>query len=76
MPQKIVAFAAPNSFAFETQALVKPSGFREYDARWWFGHAASAQEPELNLIGVQALGMGLGDADQAQGRRARYRGGA
>src|SRR5688572_25870140 len=55
----VVPRLTPNSFAFETQALVKPSGFREYDARWWFGHAASAQEPELNLIGVQALGLGL-----------------
>ncbi|GAB4360752.1 MAG: phosphomannomutase/phosphoglucomutase [Oricola sp.] len=50
----------PNSFAFETEALVKPTGFREYDARWWFGHPASGKPPELNLLGVQALGMGLG----------------
>jgi phosphomannomutase/phosphoglucomutase len=50
----------PNSFAFETEALVKPTGFREYDARWWFGHPASDKAPELNLLGVQALGMGLG----------------
>ncbi|WP_223477157.1 phosphomannomutase/phosphoglucomutase [Oricola indica] len=50
----------PNSFEFETQALVKPTGFREYDARWWFGHPASDKAPELNLLGVQALGMGLG----------------
>ncbi|MFZ2101988.1 MAG: phosphomannomutase/phosphoglucomutase, partial [Oricola sp.] len=50
----------PNSFDFETQALVKPTGFREYDARWWFGHPASSKAPELNLLGVQALGMGLG----------------
>jgi phosphomannomutase / phosphoglucomutase len=54
-----VASARPNSFAFETQALVKPAGFREYDARWWFGHPASAKEPEINLPGVQALGMGI-----------------
>src|SRR5689334_17449300 len=40
--------------------LVKPAGFREYDARWWFGHPASTEPPELNLMGVQALGMGLG----------------
>ena len=33
--------------------LVKPTGFREYDARWLFGS-------ELNLMGVQALGLGLG----------------
>ena len=33
--------------------LVKPTGFREYDARWLLGK-------EINLMGVQALGMGLG----------------
>ena len=50
----------PNTFEFETRPLVKPTGFREYDARWWFGHPASGKPPELNLLGVQALGMGLG----------------
>jgi phosphomannomutase/phosphoglucomutase len=43
----------PNTFEYESLPLVKPTGFREYDARWLFG-------PELNLMGVQALGMGLG----------------
>jgi phosphomannomutase / phosphoglucomutase len=43
----------PNTFDFETQPLVKATGFREYDARWLFG-------PEINLLGVQALGLGLG----------------
>src|SRR5690242_9105922 len=43
----------PNSFDFETQPLVTANGFREYDARWLFGK-------ELNLLGVQALGLGLG----------------
>jgi len=57
---KPVSDAVPNTFAFETRALVKPTGFREYDARWWFGHPASPKLPELNLVGVQALGMGLG----------------
>ena len=57
----------PNTFAFETQALVKPSGFREYDARWWFGHPGSDKAPELNLIGVQALGMGLATLIRRQG---------
>jgi phosphomannomutase/phosphoglucomutase len=56
---KPVATAEPNTIAFETSALVAPSGFREYDARWWFGHPGSVKAPELNLIGVQALGMGL-----------------
>ncbi|MCC5981431.1 MAG: phosphomannomutase/phosphoglucomutase [Oceanicaulis sp.] len=50
----------PNSWDFETQALIKPTGFREYDARWWFGHPGSDKAPELNLYGVQALGLGLG----------------
>ncbi|WP_353646377.1 phosphomannomutase/phosphoglucomutase [Mesorhizobium sp. WSM2239] len=60
MTPTLVGEAKPNTFAFETSALVKPTGFREYDARWWFGHPDSATDPELNLIGVQALGMGLG----------------
>lgn len=57
----------PNSFAFETTPLVKPTGFREYDARWWFGHPASDVPPELNLMGVQALGMGLGTLIRRRG---------
>ncbi|MFA6156598.1 MAG: phosphomannomutase/phosphoglucomutase, partial [Mesorhizobium sp.] len=60
MSLRIVGQAMPNTFEFETEALIKASGFREYDARWWFGHAGSTVPPELNLIGVQALGMGLG----------------
>lgn len=51
---------AQNTYEFETHALVKPTGFREYDARWWFGAPGSARPPELNLLGVQALGLGLG----------------
>ena len=43
----------PNTYAYESEPLVKPTGFREYDARWLF-------EKELNLMGVQALGLGLG----------------
>jgi len=43
----------PNTYAYESEPLVKPTGFREYDARWLLGQ-------EINLMGVQALGMGLG----------------
>jgi phosphomannomutase/phosphoglucomutase len=43
----------PNTYAFEAEPMVKPTGFREYDARWLFG-------TELNLMGAQALGLGLG----------------
>src|SRR3954465_11084436 len=43
----------PNTYAYESEPMVKPTGFREYDARWLLGS-------EINLMGVQALGMGLG----------------
>jgi phosphomannomutase/phosphoglucomutase len=55
-----VGALTPNTFAFETTPLVKATGFREYDARWWFGVPGSPATPELNLMGVTALGMGLG----------------
>ncbi len=54
------ASLSANSAEFETLPLVKPTGFREYDARWWFGIPGSDKPPELNALGVQALGMGLG----------------
>jgi len=60
MTRKPHASIPPNSLAFETQILVKPTGFREYDARWWFGIPGHEKAPELNLYGVQALGEGLG----------------
>ncbi len=50
----------PNTEAFETAPLVAPQGFREYDARWWFGVPGHPKDPELNLLGAQALGAGLG----------------
>lgn len=43
---------SPNTPDYETIPLVKPTGFREYDARWLLG-------PEISLLGVQALGLGL-----------------
>jgi phosphomannomutase/phosphoglucomutase len=61
----------PNTSAFEMNALVKPTGFREYDARWWFGHPGSPKPPELNLMGVQALGMGIGTLLKEQGVERR-----
>ncbi len=47
------AALSPNTYAYESTPLVKPTGFREYDARWLL-------EKEINLMGVQALGIGLG----------------
>ncbi|HEV2557621.1 MAG TPA: phosphomannomutase/phosphoglucomutase [Microvirga sp.] len=52
----------PNTYEYESFPLVKPTGFREYDARWLF-------EKELNLMGVQALGMGLGTLIHEMGVR-------
>src|SRR6187401_696339 len=43
----------PNTYGYESEPMVKPTGFREYDARWLF-------QKEINLMGVQALGLGLG----------------
>ncbi len=43
----------PNTENFERDILITPNGFREYDARWLY--------PEnLNLRGVQKMGLGLG----------------
>ncbi len=43
----------PNTAEFERLPLIKPTGFREYDARWLFPQ-------EINLMGLQAIGMGIG----------------
>src|SRR3974377_1334181 len=43
----------PNTYAYESEPMGKATGFREYDARGLFGS-------EINLMGVEALGLGLG----------------
>jgi phosphomannomutase/phosphoglucomutase len=53
MYPKPQAALKPNTYDYEAQPMVKATGFREYDARWLF-------EKEINLMGIQALGMGLG----------------
>ena len=50
---KPVAELFQNTAAYESMPMVKATGFREYDARWLFGK-------EINLMGIQALGLGLG----------------
>ncbi|TVR10585.1 MAG: phosphomannomutase/phosphoglucomutase [Salinarimonadaceae bacterium] len=52
----------PNTYEYESLPLVKATGFREYDARWLF-------EKEINLMGVQALGAGLGTLIHEMGVR-------
>ena len=53
MPLTPRADLVANSLEYETTALVKATGFREYDVRW-------VLEKEINLLGIQALGLGLG----------------
>src|SRR5437016_5992431 len=53
MTLKPVPQLKPNTYEYEALPMVKATGFREYDARWLFGS-------EINLMGVQAVGMGLG----------------
>jgi phosphomannomutase/phosphoglucomutase len=62
LPLKPRADLAPMTVAYETMPLIKATGFREYDARWLFG-------PDLNLVGVQALGLGLGTYLAERGER-------
>ncbi len=54
----------PNTLEYETIPLVKATGFREYDARWIL-------ESEINLLGIQALGLGLGTLIHEQGVKPR-----
>src|SRR5215813_3369005 len=43
---------APNTAEFERLPFVKATGFREYDARWLYPE-------EINLPGLEAVGLGL-----------------
>ena len=54
----------PNTLDYEVVPLVKPTGFREYDARWIL-------EKEINLLGIQALGLGLGTLIREMGKDPR-----
>jgi phosphomannomutase / phosphoglucomutase len=57
-----VSALEPNTFGYEQAPLVKPTGFREYDARWLFPQ-------EINLMGVQALGLAIGTLIHERGVR-------
>ena len=46
------AAVAPNTWAFLRDPMIAPGGFREYDARWRY-------PAEINLAGIEALGLGL-----------------
>jgi phosphomannomutase/phosphoglucomutase len=51
----------PNTESFEREALALESGFREYDARWLYPE-------QINLLGMQKLGMGIGTLMQQEGK--------
>ncbi|MGE8942597.1 phosphomannomutase/phosphoglucomutase [Leptospira interrogans] len=55
----------PNTADFERLPLVKPTGFREYDARWLFPN-------EINLMGLNAIGMGLATLFAERGVPKRF----
>jgi phosphomannomutase/phosphoglucomutase len=42
----------PNTAEFERLPFIKATGFREYDARWLYPE-------EINLLGLEAVGLGL-----------------
>ncbi|GAB4284228.1 MAG: phosphomannomutase/phosphoglucomutase [Roseovarius sp.] len=50
---KPLADVVPNSWEFLRDPMIRPTGFREYDARWRYPE-------EINLPGITALGLGLG----------------
>ena len=54
-----------NTADFERMPLVKPTGFREYDARWLF-------PTEINLMGLNAIGLCLATLAGKRGRRKRF----
>ena len=47
------ATVTPNTWEFLRDAMITPTGFREYDARWKY-------PDDINLPGITALGLGLG----------------
>ena len=54
-----------NTAEFERYPLVKPTGFREYDARWLFPQ-------DINLMGLNAIGMGLATLAAERGVKKRF----
>jgi len=57
---KPLADVAVNTWEFLRDPMIKPTGFREYDARWRY-------PDEINLPGITALGLGLGTQMYARG---------
>ncbi len=58
---KPLTTVSENTPEFLTLPMITPTGFREYDARWRFPE-------EINLVGIQAVGLGLGTMLQKIGK--------
>lgn len=59
---KPLAEVRPNTADFTEVPMIVPTGFREYDARWRYPE-------QINLIGIKALGLGLGTQLHEMGLR-------
>jgi phosphomannomutase/phosphoglucomutase len=55
----------PNTADFERLPLVKPTGFREYDARWLYPN-------DINLMGLNAIGLSLATLAGKRRRPKRF----
>lgn len=51
--KKPIQKVSENTWEFLRDAMITPTGFREYDARWKY-------PDDINLAGITALGLGLG----------------
>jgi len=58
--KKPIAEVTPNTWSFLRDPMIKPTGFREYDARWKY-------PDEINLPGMTALGLGIGTQMRRRG---------
>lgn len=59
-----ITTAQENTAEFETTPFIKPTGFREYDARWLFGK-------EINLLGLQTIGIAIAMLFEERGVKKR-----
>jgi phosphomannomutase/phosphoglucomutase len=57
---KPASTVSQNTWEFLRDAMITPTGFREYDARWKY-------PDDINLPGITALGLGLGTQMQRRG---------
>jgi phosphomannomutase / phosphoglucomutase len=60
MPSKPRTDLKANTAEFERHSFIKPTGFREYDARWVFGE-------EINLMGIHQIGIGMAELFKRRG---------